>query len=367
MDTKTKENSYLIDWLSFTIQTDIHGVGKKAVREFLEQMNLDTLPFAENETGRHGYNRSLSLQNYINVYYNEVKFNEYDDNNADKLDRIIKMGVHFEFTGQGCRILEQDRDWSDWFNLFNSLNARYSRIDIALDDFIGLLDFDLMEEKIKKGEVISLSRTRNIEASLDFKKAEKLDNNGKSKGKTIYFGNRNSLMMIRFYDKKREQQAKKIFCPFDFWQRYEIVLKREKAIDFVEKLRSGESFSELYLKVMSGLIRFIEPSDDKNKARWKTSPFWEDFIKGSEPIKLERKNLDPSILKTISWVDQSVIGSLQLLVEIAKMGNLDLLELLKNSQSRERSDRQKTILGEFDLLSEEQKQEIFNKIKELAI
>lgn len=367
MDTKTKENSYLIDWLSFTIQTDIHGVGKKAVREFLEQMDLDTLPFAENETGRHGYNRSLSLQNYINVYYNEVKFNEYDANNADKLDRIIKMGVHFEFTGQGCRILEQDRDWSDWFSLLNDLNARYSRIDIALDDFIGLLDFDLMEEKIKKGEVISLSRTRNIEASLDFKKAEKLDNNGKSKGKTIYFGNKNSLMMIRFYDKKREQQAKKIFCPFEFWQRYEIVLKREKAIDFVEKLRSGENFSDLYLKVMSGLIRFVEPSDDKNKARWKTSPFWDDFIKGSEPIKLERKNLDPSILKTISWVDQSVIGSLQLLVEIAKMGDFDLLELLKNSQSREKSDRQKTILGEFDLLSEEQKQEIFSKIKELAI
>ena len=209
MDTKTNENSYLIDWLSFTIQTDINGVGKKAVREFLEQMNLSDLPFTENETGRHGYNRSLSLQNYINVYYNEVKFNDYDDNNADKLDRIIKMGVHFEFTGQGCRILEQDRDWSDWFDLLNGLNSRYSRIDIALDDFIGLLDFDLMEEKIKKGEVISLSRTRNIEASLDFKKAEKLDNNGKSKGKTIYFGNRNSLMMIRFYDKKREQQAKK--------------------------------------------------------------------------------------------------------------------------------------------------------------
>ena len=163
---------------------------------------------------------------------------------------------------------------------------------MLLDDFIGLLDFDLMEEKIKKGEVISLSRTRNIEASLDFKKAEKLDNNGKSKGKTIYFGNRNSLMMIRFYD-KRENNRQKIFCPFEFWQRYEIVLKREKAIDFVEKLRSGENFSDLYLKVMSGLIRFIEPSDDKNKARWKTSPFWDDFIKGSEPIKLERKILIP--------------------------------------------------------------------------
>ena len=49
MDTKINENSYLIDWLSFTIQTDINGVGKKAVREFLEQMNLSDLPFTENE------------------------------------------------------------------------------------------------------------------------------------------------------------------------------------------------------------------------------------------------------------------------------------------------------------------------------
>ena len=69
---------------------------------------------------------------------------------------------------------------------------------------------------------------------------------------------------------------------------------------------------------MSGLIRFVEPSDDKNKARWKTSPFWDDFIKGSEPIKLERKNLDPSLDKTIKWVSESVLGSLQLLIEVAK-------------------------------------------------
>ncbi len=34
MDTKINENSYLIDWLSFTIQFDINGVGKKAVQKF---------------------------------------------------------------------------------------------------------------------------------------------------------------------------------------------------------------------------------------------------------------------------------------------------------------------------------------------
>ncbi len=34
MDTKTKENSYLIDWLSFTIQTILTGGVRKAVEDF---------------------------------------------------------------------------------------------------------------------------------------------------------------------------------------------------------------------------------------------------------------------------------------------------------------------------------------------
>lgn len=361
------ENHYLIDWLSFTIQTDIDGIGKSAVKRFLKQMGLNNLPFCEKEKGRHGYNRSMSIQNYINIYYNEVKFNEFDENNAEKLDRIVRMGVHFEFSGKGCRILEQEKNWLEWFKLLDDLKVRYSRIDIALDDFIGLLDFDLMEEKIKKGEVISLSRTRNIDSALDFKKAEKLDNNGNSKGKTIYFGNRQSLMMIRFYDKKREQEEKKISCHYDFWQRYEIVLKREKATDFINKLEKGVNFGKLYLEVLAGLIRFVDRGADTNKARWKTSEFWNNFIKGSEGVKLESKNLDPSLDKTIKWIDESVLGSLQLLIEVAKKGDLDLLELLKNSRVREKSDRQKSMLSEFDLLNEEQKQEIFNKIKDLTI
>lgn len=361
------ENNYLIDWLSFTIQSDINGIGKSAVKGFLEKMGLDNLPFLEKETGRHGYNRSMSIQNYINIYYNEVKFNEFDEDNIDKLDRIVKMGVHFEFSGQGCRILEQEKNWLDWFEILDNLAVRYSRLDIALDDFQGLLDFDVLEEKIKKGEVISLSRTRNIDSSLDFKKAEKLDNNGNSKGKTIYFGNRQSLMMIRFYDKKKEQEEKKLFCSYDFWQRYEIVLKREKATDFINKLKTGVDFAELYLKVLAGLIRFVDRGSDKNKARWKTSEFWSDFIKGSEGVKLKNKNLDPSLDKTIKWIDESVMTSLQLLAEVAKLGDLDLLEILKNSKTREKSERQKSMLNEFDLLNEDQKQEIFNKIKDLAV
>ena len=53
------ENNFLIDWLSFTIQSDINGIGKSAVKQFLEKMGLNNLPFCEKETGRHGYNPKL--------------------------------------------------------------------------------------------------------------------------------------------------------------------------------------------------------------------------------------------------------------------------------------------------------------------
>ena len=143
--------------------------------------------------------------------------------------------------------------------------------------------------------------------------------------------------------------------------------KERKATDFINKLKEGVDFAELYLKVLAGLIRFVDRGADKNKARWKTSEFWNNFIKNSEGVKLKSKNLDPSLDKTIKWIDESVLTSLQLLVEVAKKGDLDLLEILKNSKIREKSDRQKSMLNEFDLLSEDQKQEIFNKIKDLAV
>ncbi len=70
--------------------------------------------------------------------------------------------------------------------------------------------------------------------------------------------------------------------------------------------------------MISVLVCFVEPPD-KNKARWKTSPFWDDFNKGSKPIKTRKKSRS----ETISWVIQICN-----LAEKLKMGDFDL-ELLK--------------------------------------
>ncbi len=135
MDTKINENSYLVDWLSFTIQTDINGRGKKAVREFWAN-EFKRSTFNENETGRHeSYNRSLSLQNYINkAYYNEVNGNDYGLRIRSKFWSNYAPGVHWIYR---ARLQEFWNRW--WTGLlvwsFKSSKMRIFSIDIALDDF----------------------------------------------------------------------------------------------------------------------------------------------------------------------------------------------------------------------------------------
>ena len=42
--------------------------------------------------GRNGYNRSLKLQEYATVYFNEIKYTEIPSDREDLLERYKKMG-----------------------------------------------------------------------------------------------------------------------------------------------------------------------------------------------------------------------------------------------------------------------------------
>ena len=189
------------------------------------------------------------------------------------------MGVNVEFTGKGCRIVEKTFEWVEFLTEILEIGGRITRLDVALDDFNELLDFSVIENKIKNGEVISLTRTRKVDERFEFSKREDFDNRGASKGKTLYFGKRGSEFLLRLYDKKKEQENKKIFVEFDSWQRYEMELRKEKAIDFVKHLCDGMELAELYLAVLNAHIRFVDPvPNQKNRSRWPISDFWKDFL-----------------------------------------------------------------------------------------
>ncbi|MFH0374266.1 replication initiation factor domain-containing protein [Streptococcus sp. A22] len=310
------ENSYLIDWLSFTVK-----VGSPL--EAIEQVGLGKVDFVESESGRYGYERAYTMGGIINVFYSE--------NRSD-------MGVHIEMTGQGVRIFEgmMEAEGLTWFDVFSHLQGfvSFSRIDLALDEFEGLVSFDDIIGKIERGEHVGRCRAFKVIAGRD--------SDGNHTGTTIYMGSNKSDVMLRVYEKKYERQQKGYEVDAEIWNRWELVLKHEKANSFVAQLLgNGYNFGEIFKGVLSDLIRFVEPSNDSNKRRWAVSPWWSEFLESVEPIKLKGREYQPSLAKTLNWVEASTLTAIKGLSTIAKEEKVDFMKLLEgaNTHNQEKADK----------------------------
>ena len=133
---KMLENYYLIDWLSFTAK-----LGDPL--EVIQKVGLSDLNFDLVESARYGYNRNYTVDGLVNVMYSE--------NRSD-------MGVHVEMTGQGVRKYESLMKIAGvtWVDVFEHLRSfvTFSRIDLALDEYEGLVSFDDIIRKIDLGNTL---------------------------------------------------------------------------------------------------------------------------------------------------------------------------------------------------------------------
>ena len=240
--------------------------------------------------------------------------------------------------------------------------VNFSRIDVAYDDYNHLLDFDVIESKMRNDQVVT--RLRNKQQVEGYSKIENLSSSN-SKGVTYYFGNRSSEAFVRFYDKKIEQISKgnPVSDDIETWQRYEVVLKREKANDFVNKYEACEDLSRLYMQIIGGLIRFIDDTD-VNKARCKTSLFWEQFTSNETPVKLASKEMDSDLSTVIEWFDKAVANSLIVLLAIAESEGIDFVSELANS-GRQLSAKQQNLLNEFMLSDSEYREKIVSEMNKI--
>ena len=134
------------------------------------------------ESARYGYNRNYTVDGLVNVMYSE--------NRSD-------MGVHVEMTGQGVRKYESLMKIAGvtWVDVFEHLRSfvTFSRIDLALDEYEGLVSFDDIIRKIDLGEHVGRCRSFKVIAGRD--------SNGKHTGTTIYMGSNKSDTMLRFMRK----------------------------------------------------------------------------------------------------------------------------------------------------------------------
>lgn len=246
-----KENGILIDWCEFTI---LHCQHPSDIIDYLGLSSLDW----EEGISRYGYHNCLS-SHHISILYGGR-----DD-----------MGIHVIMSGQGCRAFETYSSEHSFDSLLKSLSgqsdAHFTRLDVAYDDFNGLIDLESIESDIRSGLCVSRFRQGNIIASFDICHSD-------IRNTTINFGKQGSNTWITMYNKLSEQHSKDIIPDVDYWVRCEIKMRHVNADRFVELFSEGKPLSELYFLVLNNYLRFVVPSDsDTNKWRWALAPHWEKF------------------------------------------------------------------------------------------
>ncbi|MBQ9673195.1 MAG: replication initiation factor domain-containing protein [Ruminococcus sp.] len=251
-----KENKILIDWFSFT-------TSMCSPANIIELLGMQGCPFQESY-GFYGWTKSLFFSNIRIMFGGDVH------------EGLVML----EMSGQGCRTFET-LGHGDFNNLFrfcldNKDEVKITRIDVAFDDFTGLLDLDNIVEDTLKCNFISRFRAKA--------KVEITINPDGSLARSVTHGKRSSSVMVRIYDKAAERNRSD---EVPHWVRCELQLRQERAQEFVRLLiEENEMIDNLYFAVLNHYLRYVTISDtDSNKWRADIAEHWLDFFNYVDTIK----------------------------------------------------------------------------------
>ena len=279
------------------------------------------------------------------------------------------------FTGQGSTdlALRNDNDWIKIFTILTTYEPKnkpkpkdeeddkpsvnITRIDIALDDYDGLVKFDDIEKKLKKGHYRSSKRSYNI--------VKTSDQTGQKLGETIYLGNARSEsgsrgnVYSRFYDKLAMYYAKNQLVTSDVreywkktgkevWQRYEISFSKNYTNSIVEAILNGESIDKIFKTSLRNLLEILTPrGSDTNKNRWYKTRWWEDFLQYDERKGFDLPERDVMLAETIEWLRVAVLPSLNVMEKIGQERGFDIYDLLRRAKKpNELSKKQSRLIAD---------------------
>lgn len=294
----TRENALrgLIDWVSVTFRAC------RKWEEVARIIGLDFSFFEVVEIGYQGYKRKAIYKDIFIAF--------------EPSENTKNMGVHLNMTGQACRQYEQlfpnnINVWSDLFLLINQYNHKFSRLDIAIDDFKTYFTVNQAYLTAKRG-CMTAKRVKKARTFEEF-----FIETGETDSRTFYVGKCD--WMIRFYNKKVERENKGYILADDIkkWNRYEIQLRNNIATEAAKVI----AFTSIDLGVfvrgfLADKIDFkVKNKNDTNKSRWKSTRWWESFLNDVEKIPLTQLAPDPTIPKIHNWLDNQVNTSFMAYLE----------------------------------------------------
>ncbi|OJG43008.1 hypothetical protein RV02_GL002928 [Enterococcus gilvus] len=243
-------------------------------------------------------------------------------------------GTLIELKGQGCRefeniLLAQGRSWFDFFVRCEKEKVFYKRIDLAINDNVGILSIPFLGEKCKQRELISKFRSFQSLGSGKFESEE----NESFVGNTLYLGSLKSDIYFCFYEKNIEQMVKKGVPAeeIEIINRYEIRLKNDRAYNTIQDLLVYRDVEQTVFSIINTYIVFLEVGKTKKKSSWKMDRSWERFIgpdRGKLKLTMEPKPIE--LGRTLLWLRRQVAPTLKMLLLIDEENSTNRINDLLN-------------------------------------
>lgn len=357
-----KSNRLIYDWVSFS--TRIHKPD-----EIMDLIGMRDVPW-EIISGHNGYTFAHFFGG-ISIYF--------CDGDMSHVGGFYLLNM----SGQGCRTFETygNGDYNSLFRLVQKeegklkalQDVRITRLDIAYDDMVGILDLEHICNKTLRNEFTSRFKSRPD--VINKPAADGISAN--CIGSSANFGSKHSNVYIRIYNKALERG----FSDDVHWVRCEIQLRAEDACGFVYKLKEF-SMSELYCGTLKNYLTYRERNDnDSNKRRWEESPFWIMFLNNASAISIVEK---PGVIYNLSACERYVltqpVGSIKTLITI--YGAEAFIDMIENApkpknpkykrliaEAAEEFIRREEIAGvrSIELKSEEELTELLEAVDEIKL
>ena len=251
------DNCILYDWFTCSfVGVDYYDLTRV--------LGMDQVKWTLQKTGsRLKYGHRLAFDG-ISIHY------------TDPDDHVHQVGICLEMSGQGCRDFETFGlgDWQRLFEFVALADGHITRLDIAYDDFTGVLPIRTMYDQADRFEFTA--RTQKVQL---IKQSEDAD--PAHAGLSICHGSKSSEVFVRCYDKRVERHA---WDEYDHWVRFEIQLRGSNACGFVH---ARGSIGDKFRGVVANYINYRDAvPGDSNKRRWPLSSWWSEFLEHAAAISV---------------------------------------------------------------------------------
>ncbi len=253
----------------------------------------------------------------------------------------VQKGVLLELKGRGCRQMEfflsaQKRTWSTFFSSCFAIGGIIKRLDLAINDYAGLLDIPELALKCERGECVTLFNSfKGCRSGKLVHRSEKDD-----MGETLYLGSFNSDIYFCVYQKDYEQFVK-LGIPMDetrIKNRFEIRVKNEKGNQMLHELIHSTDIEKTIFSWINRYIRFVEPVENKVPTKWPLTYSWRQFIGyNREKMQLITEPKPYTIERTLKWLEHQVAPSMKLVFELGEFQPINYAEeMIKNATLTEK-------------------------------